>query len=309
MVHVKKTFSTQASASDPWGDLFGDDFYHFFGAPQNPKELKQEATGSGVIISDDGYIVTNNHVISDADNIEVRLYDNRTYPAQLIGSDPSTDLALIKINEDDLPTMQLGNSDSALVGQWVLAVGNPFELTSTVTAGIISAKGRNINILREQSKAPIEAFIQTDAAVNPGNSGGALVNLNGKLVGINTAIATPTGAYAGYSFAVPVNIVKKVIADLKKYGVVQRAFLGVQIRDIDNDLAEEMDLSSLKGAYIASVNNESGADDAGLKEGDVITSVNGVGVNFRSRITRANLPISPRRQSIRNIYPQWPGLC
>lgn len=279
VVHVKKTFSTQTSGTDPWGDLFGDDFYHFFGTPQSPKELKQEATGSGVIISDDGYIVTNNHVISDADNIEVRLYDNRTYPAQLIGSDPSTDLALLKINEDNLHTMELANSDSALVGQWVLAVGNPFELTSTVTAGIISAKGRNINILREQSKAPIEAFIQTDAAVNPGNSGGALVNLNGKLIGINTAIATPTGAYAGYSFAVPVNIVKKVIADLKKYGVVQRAFLGVQIRDIDNDLAQEMDLNSLKGAYIASVNNASGADDAGLKEGDVITSVNGVSVN------------------------------
>lgn len=271
VVHVRTEMTTYQPS--------GLEEFFFFGIPRGGEERKREASGSGVILSEDGYIVTNNHVISEADKIEVKLHDNRTYTAELIGTDPSTDLALLKVNEDGLPSMSFGNSDSALIGEWVLAVGNPFDLTSTVTAGIISAKGRNINILREQSKAPIESFIQTDAAVNPGNSGGALVDLNGDLIGINTAIATPTGTYAGYSFAVPVNIVKKVVSDIREYGVVQRAFLGVRIRDVDNELADEMDLNTLKGAYIVSVNDNSAADDAGLQEGDVVTSVNGVTVN------------------------------
>lgn len=282
VVHVKKFASNvYAGAADPWRDFFGDDFYHFFGMPKRDAEpeRRQVASGSGVIISDDGYIVTNNHVISNAEEIEVTLSDNKTYAADLIGTDPSTDLALIKIEAGGLEALPLGNSDSALIGEWVLAVGNPFDLTSTVTAGIISAKGRNINILRKQSRMPIESFIQTDAAVNPGNSGGALVNLNGELVGINTAIATPTGTYAGYSFAVPVNIVKKVVTDLREYGIVQRAFLGVQIRDVDEELAEEVDLNRYQGAYIVAVNENSGAAEAGLQEGDLITSVNEVAVN------------------------------
>lgn len=282
VVHVKQfSSSAYAGGADPWRDFFGDDFYHFFGRPKNntEPERRQTASGSGVIISEDGYIVTNNHVIAKAEEIEVTLSDNKTYPAALIGTDPSTDLALIKIEAPTLQAMPLGNSDSALIGEWVLAVGNPFDLTSTVTAGIISAKGRNINILRKQSRMPIESFIQTDAAVNPGNSGGALVNLNGELVGINTAIATPTGTYAGYSFAVPVNIVKKVVTDLREYGIVQRAFLGVQIRDVDEELANEVDLNRYQGAYIVAVNDNSGAKEAGMQEGDLITAVNNVAVN------------------------------
>jgi serine protease Do len=277
VVHVKNFYSEEINNYDPFSDFWGD----FFGRPRPPQNQKRQAqaSGSGVIISSDGYMVTNNHVINNADKLEVTLYNNKTYPATLIGTDPSTDIALIKIDEEGLPFMRFGNSDSSIVGQWVLAVGNPFDLTSTVTAGIISAKGRNINILREQSRAPIESFIQTDAAVNPGNSGGALVNLRGELIGINTAIATPTGTYAGYSFAVPVNIVKKVVKDLKEYGVVQRAFLGVSIRDIDQELAEELDLHNYQGAYILNVSETSGADDAGLKEGDIITNVNKTAVN------------------------------
>lgn len=282
VVHVKKFASNAyAGGNDPWREFFGDDFYHFFGMPRRDAEpqRRQVASGSGVIISSDGYIVTNNHVISNAEDIEVTLADNKTYAADLIGTDPSTDLALIKIEADKLQALPLGNSDSALIGEWVLAVGNPFDLTSTVTAGIISAKGRNINILRKQSRMPIESFIQTDAAVNPGNSGGALVNLNGELVGINTAIATPTGTYAGYSFAVPVNIVKKVVTDLREFGIVQRAFLGVQIRDVDEELADEVDLNRYQGAYIVAVNENSGAEEAGLQEGDLITAVDKTAVN------------------------------
>lgn len=276
VVHVKNFYSQETGSSrDPFNDFWGD----FFGSPRERENRRQgEASGSGVIISSDGYIVTNNHVINNADKLEVTLYDNHTYDAELIGTDPSTDIALIKIDVKGLPNVVFGNSDSANVGEWVLAVGNPFELTSTVTAGIISAKGRNINILREQSRAPIESFIQTDAAVNPGNSGGALVNVNGELIGINTAIATPTGTYAGYSFAVPVNIVKKVVEDLKDFGIVQRAFLGVSIRDIDTDLADDLDLNKYQGAYILSVGDNSGADEAGLREGDIITKVNGTSV-------------------------------
>lgn len=282
VVHVKKfATNTYANGADPLRDFFGDDFYHFFGMPkrESAPTRRQVATGSGVIISEDGYIVTNNHVIAEAEDIEVTLSDNKTYTATLIGSDPSTDLALLKIDAASLQAMPLGNSDSADIGEWVLAVGNPFDLTSTVTAGIISAKGRNINILRKQSRMPIESFIQTDAAVNPGNSGGALVNLHGELIGINTAIATPTGTYAGYSFAVPVNIVKKVVTDIREFGIVQRAFLGIQIRDIDDELAEQNDLSRYQGAYVIAVNDNSAAEEAGLAEGDLITHINDVAVN------------------------------
>ena len=274
VVHVKKTYTQMTTQADPFKDFFGDDFWPFrFESPRGGQMRQQVASGSGVIISKDGYIVTNNHVVKDAENIEVTLFDKRSFNAELIGADPSTDLALIRIDQKDLPFIGFGNSDSVMIGQWVMAVGNPFDLTSTVTAGIVSAKGRNINILGSQSRAPIESFIQTDAAVNPGNSGGALVNLRGELVGINTAIATPTGTYAGYSFAVPVNIVRKVVRDLMDHGVVQRAFLGVNISNINNEIASELKLDNLSGVYVANVIQGSGADDAGVKVGDVILTV------------------------------------
>lgn len=234
------------------------------------------SSGSGVIISSDGYIVTNHHVIENASELEVTLNDKRTYEAEIIGSDPSTDLALIKIDMEDLPYLGLANSDSVRTGEWVLAVGNPFNLTSTVTAGIVSAKGRNINILEGSYK--IESFIQTDAAVNPGNSGGALVNTNGQLVGINTAIITQSGRYEGYSFAIPANLVRKVVADLKDFGIVQRGFLGVVIEDIDEEIADKLNLKSLEGVHVSDINKGSAADDAGLKGNDVITHINNVKV-------------------------------
>jgi serine protease Do len=234
------------------------------------------SSGSGVIISGDGYIVTNHHVIENASELEVTLDDKRTYEAEIIGSDPSTDLALIKIDMNDLPYLGLANSDSVRTGEWVLAVGNPFNLTSTVTAGIVSAKGRNINILEGSYK--IESFIQTDAAVNPGNSGGALVNTNGQLVGINTAIITQSGRYEGYSFAIPANLVRKVVADLKDFGIVQRGFLGVVIEDIDEEIADKLNLKSLEGVHVSDINKGSAADDAGLKANDVITHINNVKV-------------------------------
>ena len=232
------------------------------------------SAGSGVIISQDGYIATNNHVVEEGDRIEVTLNDKRKFDAVLVGSDPSTDLALIKVESKHLPFINFGNSDSLQVGEWVLAVGNPFNLESTVTAGIVSAKGRSIDILERQDR--IESFIQTDAAVNPGNSGGALVNTRGLLIGINTAIITKSGGYEGYSFAVPANLVRKVIKDLRDYGLVQRGILGVSIDQITSDLAEELGLSSVEGVYINRVTPGSGAYDAGLKRGDVIIGINGV---------------------------------
>jgi Do/DeqQ family serine protease len=231
--------------------------------------------GSGVIITTDGYIVTNNHVIDNATNIEVTLNDNRTYKAVIVGTDPSTDISLLKIEAEDLPYMRYGNSDDLKIGEWVLAVGNPFNLTSTVTAGIVSAKSRSINILaNERGTLGIESFIQTDAAVNPGNSGGALVNTKGELIGINTAIASQTGSYSGYSFAVPVSIVSKVVADLMEFGKVQRGILGINIRNVDSQLSEELDLKVSQGVYVANVIESSGAEEAGIEEGDVIISVN-----------------------------------
>ena len=274
VVHVKTKIDVSSRYSmsiDPFFDFF-------FGRPSQPREPQyREGSGSGVIISTDGYIVTNNHVIDNASTVEVTLNDKRKFDAKVIGTDPSTDIALLKIEADNLPIISFGDSDNLHIGEWVLAVGNPFNLTSTVTAGIVSAKARNINILNAEMK--IESFIQTDAAVNPGNSGGALVNTRGELVGINTAIASQTGSYTGYSFAVPTSIVSKVVADLKEYSVVQRAVLGIQIADINNELAKEKNLTTLKGAYIAAVQDNSSAADAGLKEGDIITAVNSQNVN------------------------------
>ncbi len=257
-------------------------FDFFFGFPDQRQQRQQEnqpaGSGSGVIISADGYIVTNNHVIKGANKIEVKLNNQKTYTADLIGTDPSTDIALIKIDEKALPFMKFVDSDAINVGDWALAVGNPFGLNSTVTAGIISAKGRSINILRENSDSPVESFIQTDAAINPGNSGGALINVNGDLIGINTAIASPSGTYAGYGFAVPSNLVKKVVEDIKKYGLVQRGYLGIRGFDLSNDQAVKQynaqNKTSLKtgnGVYISDVE----AKDTGLKSGDIITEVDG----------------------------------
>ncbi len=264
VVHVK-TFYTNNTRYNP----FGTDPFDFWGRPQ--KSNPQEASGSGVIITDDGYIVTNNHVVENADKVEITLNDNLSYSAKVIGTDPSTDLALLKINEKNLPFITYGNSDNVKVGEWVLAVGNPFNLTSTVTAGIISAKARNIGILPDQHK--IESFLQTDAAVNPGNSGGALVNTNGELIGINSAIASTTGSYTGYSFAIPVNLVKKVMDDLVEYGSVQRGFIGVSIRDIDNKLMDDKGIKSTQGVYVAGLTDGGAAAVAGIKEGDIILKI------------------------------------
>ncbi|TNE50783.1 MAG: Do family serine endopeptidase [Bacteroidetes bacterium] len=287
VVHIKSTqaFTAGNNRQRPMDELFQDDpFREFFGpryffreeTPNRQPQLRV-GSGSGVIISPDGYIVTNNHVVADAADLEVTLHDNRIYKARVIGTDPSTDLALIQIKEKNLPTLPLVNSDDVRVGEWVLAVGNPFNLTSTVTAGIVSAKGRNINILREQFA--VESFIQTDAAINPGNSGGALVNLDGGLIGINTAIASPTGTYSGYGFAIPANIVGKVVEDLMQYGVVQRGVLGVMIRTVDGNLKQEKDLGVTSGAYVDSLLENSAAGAAGIKPGDVIVSVDGVDID------------------------------
>lgn len=235
-----------------------------------PRTSQQVSTGSGVFYSKDGFIVTNNHVIEDADEIEV-IHNKKTYKAELIGTDPSTDLAVIKVSGSTFPTIPLGNSAQVKVGEWALAVGNPFNLTSTVTAGIVSAKGRNINILKD--KFPIESFIQTDAAINPGNSGGALVNIRGELIGINTAILSRTGSYAGYGFAIPVDIMKKVVNDLINYGEVQKVFLGAEYIDIDSDIANELEIDGINGVIITNVQGNWAADKAGLRKGDIITAI------------------------------------
>jgi len=234
------------------------------------------SSGSGVIINDAGYIVTNNHVVQDADIVEITLMDNRTFKAKVIGTDPDTDLAVVKIDETGLPYLSFVDSDNAKVGEWVLAVGNPYNLNSTVTAGIISAKGRNINILNRntgEGSTAIESFIQTDAAINPGNSGGALVSLNGGLLGINTAIASPTGSYSGYGFAVPSNIVSKIVEDIIKYGAVQRGWLGVTIASVNSELAKENDLQVNEGAYVSGFAEKSSAKEAGIREGDVVVEI------------------------------------
>lgn len=277
VVHVKTKAMRDSYAYNP--------FYEFFfgekGQQSQPQPLM--GFGSGVIISEDGYIITNNHVIDEMDEIEVVLNDRRSFPAKVIGADASTDLALLKIDLQGLPYLTYGNSDDLKLGEWVLAVGNPYNLTSTVTAGIVSAKARNLNILRGQQFA-IESFIQTDAAVNPGNSGGALVDISGNLIGVNTAIASRTGAYSGNSFAVPVSIVKKVIGDLMEFGVVQRALIGVEITDVTQELADKNNIKEVNGVYVTRVTDEGAAKDAGMKEGDVIISVNNMPVNTVSEL-------------------------
>ncbi|HKI88526.1 MAG TPA: Do family serine endopeptidase [Draconibacterium sp.] len=270
-VHAVVHIATQSVRGGGWssGNPFLDDF---FGLHQQRPQIAQ-GFGSGVILAPDGYIVTNNHVIEDAQKIKVILNDKREFEARLVGTDPSTDIALLKIDANDLPYLTYGDSDNLKLGEWVLAVGNPFNLTSTVTAGIVSARARNLGINSDQMA--IESYIQTDAAVNPGNSGGALVNQQGELVGINAAIASRTGSYSGYSFAVPVTIVKKVVGDIKEFGEVQRALLGVNIRDVNAEDADELNLDEVEGVYVLGVPDNGAAEEAGIKEKDVIISVGG----------------------------------
>ncbi|HSV76313.1 MAG TPA: Do family serine endopeptidase [Bacteroidales bacterium] len=274
VVHIQ-TEQTRRTAQSP--DFFGmpDHFRDFFFGPM-PRDGGQPrpivGTGSGVIIASDGYVITNNHVIENAEKIQVTLNDRRVYEATVVGKDPNTDLALLKIEEKNLPYLSFGNSDQVRVGEWVLAIGNPFNLNSTITAGIVSAKNRNINILGGEFS--IESFIQTDAAVNRGNSGGALINTRGELIGINTAIASQTGGFAGYSFAVPSNIANKVIEDIKEFGQVQRGMLGVSIRELNSREAQEKGMEVFRGAYVEQVVAGGAAEEAGLKPGDLIVGIN-----------------------------------
>lgn len=272
--------------SDPFSDFFSDPF-GFFGNPQgnggrqkrSVRTPKQQGSGSGVIISTDGYIVTNNHVVADADELTVTLNDNKEYSARIVGTDKTTDLALIKIDGKNLPAITIANSEDIKVGEWVLAVGNPFNLTNTVTAGIVSAKGRSLY------QNGVESFIQTDAAINPGNSGGALVNTRGELIGINAMLYSQTGSFSGYGFAIPTTIMNKVVDDLKKYGTVQRAVIGIEGQDVKNyvdaqkDQGKDVDLGTMDGIYVAKVAEESSADEVGMKAGDVITAIDGKTVN------------------------------
>ena len=291
VVHILSTKNSKVQTveveSDPFSDFFSDPF-GFFGNPnqgnggkqkRSVRTPKQQGSGSGVIISADGYIVTNNHVVADADELTVTLNDNKEYSARIIGTDKTTDLALIKIDGKNLPAITIANSEDIKVGEWVLAVGNPFNLTNTVTAGIVSAKGRSLY------QNGVESFIQTDAAINPGNSGGALVNTRGELIGINAMLYSQTGSFSGYGFAIPTSIMNKVVDDLKKYGTVQRAVIGIQGSDVKNyvdsqkDQGKDIDLGTMEGIYVAKVTDESAAEEAGLKEGDVITAIDGKAVN------------------------------
>jgi Do/DeqQ family serine protease len=280
-VHIKtkatRTVSNNLPRNNPFGDLFPD-LDDFFG--DRSRSIPQMASGSGAIISEDGYIVTNNHVVDGADDITVTLTNKKSFKAKLVAADPSSDLAVIKIDAKGLPFLLYGNSDEVKVGQWVLAVGYPLTLETTVTAGIVSAKGRTLEINKRQSSTPVESFIQTDAAVNPGNSGGPLINTEGKLIGINSAIASPTGAYAGYSFTIPVNIVKKIVSDLMKFGTVQRAYLGIEYpRDnLSEEEKKQNNITDEGGVYVMTVREGGAAAAAGIKKGDVITKINGVPV-------------------------------
>lgn len=303
VVSVKSYSTPKATYSQRGFSPFEDPFFQYFfgGVPQEqprrqtPAEPQQTGLGSGVIISTDGLIVTNNHVIDGADKLEVTLNDNRNYTAAVVGADPVTDLALIKIDAPDLHVIPMGDSDSLHVGEWVLAVGNPFGFTSTVTSGIVSAKARNISSTTGGApNGSIEAYIQTDAAVNRGNSGGALVNLNGELVGINAAIYSQTGTYAGCSFAIPTSIVQKVVADLKEFGTVQRAFLGITFAEVTPELISEKDLKGVtRGIYVATVQDRSAAKEAGLKPGDVIMQINGVLVTSTATLQEVMARLSP----------------
>ena len=290
VVHILSTKNSKVQTveveSDPFSDFFGDPF-GFFGNPQgnggkqkrSVRTPKQQGSGSGVIISADGYIVTNNHVVADADELTVTLNDNKEYSARIIGTDKTTDLALIKIEGKNFPAITIANSEDIKVGEWVLAVGNPFNLTNTVTAGIVSAKGRSLY------RNGVESFIQTDAAINPGNSGGALVNTRGELIGINAMLYSQTGSFSGYGFAIPTSIMNKVVDDLKTYGTVQRAVVGIQGSDVKNyvdgqkEQGKDIDLGTMEGIYVAKVTEESAAEEAGLKEGDVIIAIDGKEMN------------------------------
>ncbi|WP_342084505.1 Do family serine endopeptidase [Dyadobacter sp. OTU695] len=290
VVHIKSTATRQAYRGQQIPDIFRDFFGDEFGGGQRGPQ-QSEATGSGVIITNDGYIVTNNHVVEGAQELEVTLHNKSKFRAKVIGADPSTDIAVIKIEGKDLPAVTLGNSDAVKVGEWVVAVGNPFNLESTVTAGIVSAKGRGLGIIGQSRRnqmqptaaaagdSPLESFIQTDAVVNPGNSGGALVNLKGELIGINTAIASPTGSFAGYAFAVPSSIVKKVSSDLIKFGNVQRGYLGISLDDLDSRKAEEYGVKVNDGVYVRDFTENSAAKAGGVNKGDVIVKVDGVNIH------------------------------
>lgn len=295
VVHILSTKNSKVQTveveNDPFSDFFSDPF-GFFGNPQgnggkqrrSVRTPKQQGSGSGVIISADGYIVTNNHVVADADELTVTLNDNKEYSARIIGTDKASDLALIKIDGKNLPAITIANSDDIKVGEWVLAVGNPFNLTNTVTAGIVSAKARSLY------QNGVESFIQTDAAINPGNSGGALVNTRGELIGINAMLYSQTGSFSGYGFAIPTSIMNKVVADLKQYGTVQRALIGIRGQDVKNyvdakkDKGEDIDLGTMEGIYVAKVTEESAAEEAGMKEGDVITAIDGKPVNKKAEL-------------------------
>lgn len=271
------------------GKSYGDSFFEFFGIPQeygHNSERRTRSGGSGVIISPDGYIVTNHHVVENASELKVKLNDGRTFDAEIVGTYPTTEIALIKIDAKSLPTLVFGSSDALRLGEWVLAIGSPFDLQSTITAGIVSAKARDLKAISNQSR--IESFIQTDAAVNPGNSGGALVNTKGELVGINTLIKSQTGSYIGYSFAVPSSIAQKITADLKEFGVVQRAMLGIQYQEINDvfieQFGEEYNIGELGGIYIVAVEEGSAAEDAGIKSGDILLSINDLKINSSSTL-------------------------
>ena len=279
VVHIMTKVVRQ---SNTYEDFFGALLGQIYGYPGQTRNNTMVAYGSGVVLTPDGYIVTNNHVVEGADEVEVTFNNKVKKTATIIGTDPTTDLALIKVEASDLAYLTFGDSDNVRIGEWVLAVGNPFNLTSTVTAGIVSAKARNLSILGEGTS--VESFIQTDAAVNPGNSGGALVNTKGELVGINAAIASHTGSYEGYSFAIPSNIVRKVVDDLLLYGTAQRGYLGVQIAELTQEIADKEGLENIEGVYVAEVTEGGAAKLAGLKSGDVITSINGKKVNSTTQL-------------------------
>ncbi len=279
VVHIMTKVVKQ---SNTYEDFFGALLGQLYGYPGQTRNNTMVAYGSGVVLTPDGYIVTNNHVVEGADEVEVTFNNKVKKTATIIGTDPTTDLALIKVEASDLPFLTFGDSDNVRIGEWVLAVGNPFNLTSTVTAGIVSAKARNLSILGEGTS--VESFIQTDAAVNPGNSGGALVNTKGELIGINAAIASHTGSYEGYSFAIPSNIVRKVVDDLLLYGTAQRGYLGVQIAELTQELAQKEGLENIEGVYVGEVTEGGAAKLAGLKDGDVITAINGKKVNSTTQL-------------------------